>query len=165
MRIENLDVTKDLLEHYRIQQTINSASHPQANGLVERGHDSIVNSLAKYSKAPGDWVKYLSLTLWIDQISVYRSIDYSIFELVYERECLLPMELSMTSWSLIDWDEITSREDLILIRILQLNERTLELSQVVENLRNSRKANKVYFDQDNLLWSDDDQQLQVDAPS
>ncbi len=53
---ENMDLMKDLLEHYRIQQTIASAYHPQTNGLVERGHDSIVNSLAKYSKEPGDWV-------------------------------------------------------------------------------------------------------------
>src|SRR6266516_4537977 len=43
---ENLSLTRDLLEHYRIQQTIISPYHPQANGLVERGHDSIVNSLA-----------------------------------------------------------------------------------------------------------------------
>ena len=56
---ENLDLMKDLLEHYRIQWTIISAYHPQSNGLVERGHESIVNSLAKYSKEPGDWVKHL----------------------------------------------------------------------------------------------------------
>ena len=72
------------------------------------------------------------------------------------------MKLSVTSWSLIDWDEITSREDLILARMLQLDERTLELSQVIENLRNSRKINKVYFNQNNPLRPDDNQQLQVD---
>ena len=158
---ENLDLTKDLLEHYRIQQTIISAYHPQANGLVERGHDSIVNSLAKYSKQPGDWVKYLSLTLWADRISVRHSTGYSAFELVYGRECLLPVELSVASWSMIDWDEIETREDLILARMLQLDERTLELSQAVENLRNSRKANKAYFDQNNPIRPDGDQQLQV----
>ena len=34
---ENLNLTKDLLEHYRIQRTIVSAYHPQANDLVECG--------------------------------------------------------------------------------------------------------------------------------
>ena len=43
-----------------------------------------------------------------------------------------------------------------------MDERILELSQAVENLRNSRKANKAYFDQNNSLWPDDDQQFQVD---
>ena len=103
---ENLDLTKDLLEHYRVQQTIISPYHPQANGLVERGHESIVNSLAKYSEKPGDWVKHLSLALWADRISVRRSTGYSAFELVYGRECLLPVELSVTSWSLIDWENV-----------------------------------------------------------
>ena len=83
---ENLDLTKGLLEHYRIQQTFISAYHPQANGLVERGHDSIVNSLAKHSKEPGDWMKFLRLALWADRISVRCSTDYSIFELVHGRE-------------------------------------------------------------------------------
>lgn len=45
--------------------------------------------------------------------------------------------------------------------MLQLDERTLELSQAVENLRNSRKANKAYFDQNNPLRPDGDQQLRV----
>ena len=31
---ENLDLTKELLEHYNIQQTLISAYHPQANDLV-----------------------------------------------------------------------------------------------------------------------------------
>ena len=52
---ENLDLTKDLLEHYRIQQTLISAYHSQVNGLVEHGHDSLVNSLAKYSKQSYEW--------------------------------------------------------------------------------------------------------------
>ena len=63
---ENLNLTKDLLEHYRIKRTVVSAYHPQANGLVERGHDAIVNSLSKYCKGGRreDWVKYLPLALW-----------------------------------------------------------------------------------------------------
>src|SRR5205814_9949877 len=44
---ENLDLTKDLLQHYRIKGTTISVFHPQANGLVERGHGPIVNSIAK----------------------------------------------------------------------------------------------------------------------
>ena len=65
----------------------------------------------------------------------------------------------MTSWSLIDWDDIKDRDGLILARMLQLDEQTLELSQATENLRNSRKANKVYFNQTRALRPDGDQQL------
>jgi hypothetical protein len=152
---ENLSLTKDLLGHYRILQTIVSAYHPQSNGLEERGHDSIVNSLAKYSKRPGDWVEHLPLALWADRISVRRSTGCSAFELVYRRDCILPVELSVTSWSLIDWDNIKDHEDLILARMQQLDEQTLELSQAVESLRNSRKANKAYFDHNSAKFKTD----------
>ena len=61
---ENLNLTKELLKHYRIKRTVVSAYHPQANGLVERGRDFIVNSLAKYyCKKLTDWIKYLPLAL------------------------------------------------------------------------------------------------------
>ena len=92
---ENLDLTKALLERYRIRRTVISAYHPQSNGLVERGHAPIINSLAKFCKDRNtdDWTKYLHLALWADRISVRRSTGYSAFELVYGRECLLPVQL------------------------------------------------------------------------
>ena len=68
---ENMDMTKDLLEDYRIQNTVIWAYHPQTAGLVERGHGPIVNSLAKYCRdAPASWPKHLLLALWADRISV-----------------------------------------------------------------------------------------------
>jgi transposase InsO family protein len=100
---ENLNLTKGLLEHYRIQRTVVSAYHPQSNGLVERGHDSIVNSLSKYcSKRPEEWAQYLPLALWADRVSVRRSTGYSAFELVYGRDCLLPVDFTLESWSVVD---------------------------------------------------------------
>jgi hypothetical protein len=146
---ENLNLTRDLLEHYRIQQTVISAYHPQANGLVERGHDSIVNSLSKYcSKKPTEWAKYLPLALWADRVSVRRSTGYSAFELVYGRDCLLPVDFTLESWSVVDWEgEVKTREDLLIARMRQLDQRVLTEVQAAETLRNSRKANKTYYDQ------------------
>ena len=150
---ENLNLTKDLLEHYKITRTVISAYHPQANGLVERGHDAIVNSLAKYcSKNPEEWVKYLPLALWADRVSVRRSTGYSAFELVYGRDCLLPVDFTLESWSVVDWEgEVKTREDLIMARMRQLDQKVLTEVQAAENLRNSRKANKTYYDQHKRL--------------
>jgi len=157
-----LDLTKELLEHYKIRRTVASAYHPQANGLVERGHDSIVNSLAKYcSKKPEEWVKYLPLALWADRVSVRRSTGYSAFELLYGRDCLLPVDFTLESWSVVDWEgEVKTRGDLIMARMRQLDQRVLTEVQAAENLRNSRKANKIYYDQHKQLRSDA-QQLRV----
>ena len=145
-----MDLTKDLLEKHRIQGTIISAYHPQSNGLVERGHDSITNALAKYDKA--HWTRYLPLVLWADRISVRRSTGYSAFELVYGRECLLPVQFSVPSWCMVDWGgEVKTREDLLVARIRQLDQRALDESRAAENLESSRKQNKEYFDTHNRL--------------
>ena len=50
---ENKSVAKVLLERYRVQRTVVSAYHPQSNGLVERGHDAVVNSLQVLQQRTG----------------------------------------------------------------------------------------------------------------
>jgi RNase H-like domain found in reverse transcriptase/Integrase zinc binding domain len=149
---ENMGATEDLLEDYRIQNTIISAYHPQTAGLVERGHGPIINSLAKYCHhEPLSWPKHLALALWADRISVRRSTGYSAFELLYGRDCLLPVELLIESWQTVDWEAITSRDDLILARMQQLDHRRVSNTIAALNLRNSRKANKIYFDEHKRL--------------
>lgn len=103
---ENLDLTKDLLKHYKIQWTIVSIYHSQINDLVERRHDSIVDLLLKYcSKNSEEREKYLPLALGADRVSIQRSIGYSAFELFYQRDCLLSMDFALESWSVVDWKD------------------------------------------------------------
>jgi len=145
---ENKKITKALLEDYKIKRIVVSAYHPQANGLVERGHDAIVNSLSKYCRQqPNTWVQYLPLALWADRISVRRTTGYSAFELLYGRNCLLPIDLSLPSWSVVDWEgEVTDRESLLGARMRQLDQRNLWEAQASTNLKNSRLTNKSQFD-------------------
>ena len=159
---ENKKVAEALLANYGVQRTVVSAYHPQTNGLVERGHDAVVNSLSKYcSKEPEKWPQYLPLVLWADRISVRRTTGYTAFELVYGRECLLPIDLSLTSWSVVDWEgEVKTREDLLVARMRQLDERVLMESRAAAESERSRKGNKVYFDQHKRMRGTE-QQLHV----
>jgi len=100
---ENMDLTRSLLEDYRIQNTIISAYHSQTVGLVERGHAPIIKSLVKYcQRSPSSWPRHLSLALWADRISVRRSTGYSAFELLYGHECLMLVELVVESWQTVN---------------------------------------------------------------
>ena len=45
---ENLKLTQDLLKKYGIHGVYIAPYHPESNGLVERGHQTIVNAIAKY---------------------------------------------------------------------------------------------------------------------
>ena len=68
---ENKGELEELLRVYRVKRVETSAYHPQSNGLVECGHESIVNCLAKYCrKDPMSWPTMLPFALWADRISV-----------------------------------------------------------------------------------------------
>ena len=47
---ENLDLTKDLLKHYRIQQILISIYHSQTIDLMKYEYNSLINFLVKYNK-------------------------------------------------------------------------------------------------------------------
>jgi hypothetical protein len=78
---------------------------------------------------------------------VCRTTRYSAFKLVYGRDCLLPINLLLPSWSLVDWnEEVKTWEDLLVARMRQLDQQVLSEAQAAETLRNSWRANKAYFD-------------------
>jgi transposase InsO family protein len=149
---ENQDITKSLLEHYNVKNINISVYHPQSNGLIERGHGPVVNALAKYSaEKKAQWNLVLPLALWADRVTVRRSIGYSAFHLLYGRDCLLPVDFTVVSWSLVDWNEVQEREDLLKARMRQLDEKELAEARAAAELERSRRVNKDYFDQSKRL--------------
>ena len=63
---------------------------------------------------------------------------------------------------MVDWEgEVKTREDLLVARIRQLDQRALEEARAAENLERSRKENKVYFDEHKRLRGDEQLQLHV----
>jgi len=49
---ENKRISEHLLSNCKIKRTLVLAYHPQANGLIERGHQAIVNAITKYCNDP-----------------------------------------------------------------------------------------------------------------
>lgn len=141
---ENLDLTKILLERYHIKNVHISAHHPQWNSLVERGHGPVVNALAKYAyEEQVNWPHYLSLTLWADRISIWCSTRYSALKLLYGRDCLLPVDLDILSWWMVNWELINDHEDLIQAGMRQLDQHALLEAHVASELKLSWKRTKV----------------------
>jgi hypothetical protein len=50
------------------------------------------------------------------------------------------------SWSLVEWDDVKTHEDLILARMRQLDERVTMEDIAARNQRLFRTQNKAYFD-------------------
>jgi hypothetical protein len=45
---ENMGFTEEMMRKYGISGASIAPYHPQSNGLVERGHQTIINAIAKY---------------------------------------------------------------------------------------------------------------------
>ena len=70
---ENKGLTQELIKRYRIKNVRIASYHSQANGRVERGHQPVLNALAKLGKK---WVKNLPLVVWADRITTHASTGY-----------------------------------------------------------------------------------------
>jgi transposase InsO family protein len=144
---ENRGEVGTFLAQLGIKKIRISAYHPQSNGLVERGHAPIINALSKYAEGDkGGWYKFLPLVLWADRVSIRRSTGFAPFRLLYGHDCVLPIELSVASWAVVDWNRVKTREELLMARMTQMDRQVLERETATERLRLSRLANKERFD-------------------
>jgi hypothetical protein len=95
--LENKAFTERLCKPYHIDRKLVSAYHPQGNGLVERGHQPVVDALQKISTTPWDWPNHLHWVLWAERISTRRSTGKAPFKLVFGCQCVLPVEMRLAS--------------------------------------------------------------------
>jgi len=117
--------------------------HLQSNALVERGHQQIVARLAKLGPK---WVKNLLLVLWADRITTRASTGFTPYKLVFEQDCVFPIELTAASWATVNWNRIKTRAELLVAQARQLARKEEDVREALENIRKSCLRNKVYFD-------------------
>jgi Integrase core domain len=149
------ETVKELLKSYGIQVRFTSPYHPQGNSVVERGHQTLKRNLALWSKQTGKrWINGLPLAFLADNMSIRRSTGFTPFELMFGRLPVLPCEFDVRSWAVVDWNQVRTREELLMARLFQLTaweEGTLQLA--AKNLRKSRLAGKQAYDQRHKIRS------------
>ena len=93
---ENKGLTEELLHCYQIRRVQVSAYYAQANGLVEQGHKTVIDALAKMSnKVNSNWVKNLSAVLWADCTTIRSSTGLTPYQLLYGNEAVLPIDVNV----------------------------------------------------------------------
>ena len=91
---ENKEFVDELCARLHMEKHTVTPYHPQANGVVERGYKQLVNGQSKLGSAsPSEWPNFLSAILWADRTTVRKSTGFKPVQLVYGRQCLLPIEL------------------------------------------------------------------------
>lgn len=114
---ENKEAVGQLTRRYGIKRVVVSAYHPQANGMIERGHKPVVDALSKMSDGGStNWVRNLPAVLWADRSTVRTSTGLAPYYISCGNEPVLPIELEIPTWRILPWDNVHTTSDLLAMR-------------------------------------------------
>ena len=137
----------NLLERYGIPHIRISAYNSKANGVVERGHIDIRESIVKAcGNRLQDWPNLLHHALFADKCITRRSTGRSPFYLLHGVEPVLPFDLTEATFLVEGFRKGMSSEDLLALRIRQLTKRESDIEHAAEVLRQSRLQSKAEFE-------------------
>ena len=88
------------------------------------------------------WIQNLHTVLWADRTTVRASTGMTPYEVEYGQRPLLPIELEIPTWSVMNWDEVRTQADLVAMRARVLERREEDLEEARCHLRRMREANK-----------------------
>ncbi|GBG76172.1 hypothetical protein CBR_g21921 [Chara braunii] len=95
--------------------------HPEANAPVERGHQTLKNTIAKLAADDlGSWSRYLKQTVFSENMTAKRTTVCIPAELWYGRVIDFPVEALIPTWNRLDDDPHMTTEELIEARCRQV---------------------------------------------
>ncbi|KAL5582231.1 hypothetical protein UlMin_014673 [Ulmus minor] len=112
-----------------IKKVFSSPAHPKSNGQVEAVNKTIKQTLKKkLEKSKGAWVDELPLVLWSYRTSFRATTGETPFSLAYGVEAVIPIEISLPTFRVDNFDEESN--DVLLALATDLLEEKREISQV-----------------------------------
>ena len=84
---------KELCKLLQTEKLRTSSYHPQTNGINERSHRTINNSLRAMIRNKREWDVHLPITILGQNATVNGSTDFSPHKLLFSREPILPIDL------------------------------------------------------------------------
>ncbi|KAL5578806.1 hypothetical protein UlMin_011248 [Ulmus minor] len=112
-----------------IKKIFSSPAHPKSNGQVEAVNKTIKQTLKKkLEKSKGAWVDELPLMLWSYRTSFRATTGETPFSLAYGVEAVIPIEISLPTFRVDNFDEESN--DVLLALTTDLLEEKREISQV-----------------------------------
>ena len=112
-----------------------SSYNSQANGIIERGHWDIRQSI--YKATDGDlkkWFWFLPQVLWADRITVRRGLGCSPYFAVCGAHPVIPLDLNEATWLVEYPDTIMDTADLVGLRARALPKHTYHVDEMRERV-------------------------------
>ena len=95
--------------------------------------------------------RLLPYALWVDHTTHSTVTGYMPAEIIYGQTPIMPIEEAIASWNVLPWEDNMSREDLLALRIRQLERRPEDIEIAVMRLKDARLKNKDRFDKKHRL--------------
>ena len=135
-----------------VRLTLTIAYNPEANGKIEWGHSPIVKELVKCCNAnTKNWPLLLTYALWADRTTHSSVTGFMPAELMTGQTPVMPTEAAIAAWGTLPWKEEMSREELLEVRIRQLEGRKEDVAEVARRKQVARMQKKYQFDRRHRL--------------
>ncbi|KZP15611.1 hypothetical protein FIBSPDRAFT_749873 [Athelia psychrophila] len=130
-----------------IPQVRISSYNSRANGVVERGHFTIRESIVKACEYDmGHWHRKVPMAFFADRISVSRVTGYSAYYLLHGEHPLLPLDLCDMSFLVHGFTSGMTSAELLALRIRQLERHEEDIGNAAAVLREARFRSKAQFE-------------------
>ena len=138
-----------LAKKYGIQHICVSGYNHRANGLVERSHFDIRQSL--YKAADGNekaWSSSTYSVFWADRVTVRRRMGCSPYFAVTGSHPLLPLDILEATYLMPLPNSLLSTTDLIARCAITLQKRSEDLSRIYDNVFKARREAALRFEKE-----------------
>ena len=136
-----------LAERYGIRHIRISPYNSRANGIVERQHRTIRESIMKACEGnPSKWPTVAPHAFWADRVTTRKLTGHTPFYMAHGIEPLLPFDITLATFLVPDVAKPLTTTELIAIRTRQLQKRTVDLAAIHDNVVRSRFASVRQFE-------------------
>jgi hypothetical protein len=141
------DNAREFFAKHGVRLTLTTAYNPEASGKIERGHSPIVKALVKAcDEKVKDWPWKLLYALWADQTTHSSVTGYMPVELMTGQTPVMLTKNAIATWAVVLWREEMNQEELLAIRIRQLEGRSEDVAEAIRRQQEARFRNKHRFD-------------------
>ncbi|ETW80124.1 hypothetical protein HETIRDRAFT_14927, partial [Heterobasidion irregulare TC 32-1] len=138
---------KLLLERMGIPQITISPYNSKANGVVERGHFIIRESIVKACEGNiAKWPEKVQEAFFADKITISKVTGFSPYYLLHGVHPVLPFDLTESTFLVKGFKSGMSRADLLTLRMRQIQKRQTDLDRAAAQLTKFRIRSKEKFE-------------------